>query len=154
MRNRPRPSLNRSNDGGVALKVLVLKLPNNSAERGIFNSPVFENVDKHGFSNLMHYIHHVLFPVWCSLMNFSFPFSSSSCWISSDNNLIWIFVSFVVVIEVVSETNLKENISLTDLFRKYKLQTSYSIHYPELLMVNFEQRVFVLFDHRSRSKRP
>ena len=27
MRNRPRPSLNRSNDGGVALKVLVLKLP-------------------------------------------------------------------------------------------------------------------------------
>ena len=41
-------------------------------------------------------------------ISFFFP---SSCWISSDNNLIWIFVSFVVVIEVVSETNLKENIS-------------------------------------------
>ena len=33
MRNIPRPSLNRSNDGGVALKVLVLKLPN------LFGSP-------------------------------------------------------------------------------------------------------------------
>ena len=27
MRNRPRPGLKRSNDGGVALKVPVLKLP-------------------------------------------------------------------------------------------------------------------------------
>ena len=31
----------------------------------------------------------------------------SSCWLSSDNNLIWIFVSFVVMIEVVSKTNFK-----------------------------------------------
>ena len=70
---------------------------------------VFGNVVKHGFSCLTHYICHLLFPVRCSLMSSLFSFSSSSCWISSDNNLIWTFVSFVVIIEVVSKTNLKES---------------------------------------------
>ena len=35
MRNRPRPSLNLSNDGGVALKVLLLKLPINIVTRPV-----------------------------------------------------------------------------------------------------------------------
>ena len=54
---------------------------------------------------------------------FFISFFYSSCWISSDNNLIWIFVSFVVVIEVVSETNIKENIILT-LISLVQIETS------------------------------
>ena len=34
-------------------------------------------------------------------------FFVSSCWMSSANNLIWIFVAFVVMIEVVSKNNFK-----------------------------------------------
>ena len=45
----------------------------------------------------------IFFVVLCSLRTFSFSFS---CWMSSANNLIWIFVAFVVVVEVVSKHKL------------------------------------------------
>ena len=36
----------------------------------------------------------------------------NSCWMSSANNLIWIFIAFVIIVEVVSKTILDKECSL------------------------------------------